>query len=91
MDSQSLAEGIEDLRRRFDAAGRDWTGIDVTFTNIDGGNPSNDDFNADAYTSGAEKLASVGVTWLQVSLPGDSLAHVLDTIERFSATVIRAR
>jgi probable F420-dependent oxidoreductase len=89
MDSvETLAQGIDDLRRRFDAAGRDWSGIDVTFTNADGGNPGVDDFNADAYLSGTEKLAAVGVTWLQVSLPGDSLAHVLDTIERFGTSVI---
>jgi probable F420-dependent oxidoreductase len=88
MDSESLAEGVDDLRRRFDAAGRDWSGIDVTFTNTEGGNPGDDDFNADAYLSGMEKLAAVGVTWLQVSLPGDSLAHVLDTIERFGTSVI---
>jgi probable F420-dependent oxidoreductase len=90
MDSESLAEGVDDLRRRFDAAGRDWSGIDVTFTNTEGGNPGDDAFNADAYLSGVEKLAAVGVTWLQVSLPGDSLAHVLDTIERFGTAVIRA-
>jgi probable F420-dependent oxidoreductase len=88
MDSESLAGDVDDLRRRFDAAGRDWSGIDVTFTNTEGGNPGDDDFNADAYLSGMEKLAAVGVTWLQVSLPGDSLAHVLDTIERFGTSVI---
>jgi probable F420-dependent oxidoreductase len=90
MDSGSLAERIEDLRRRLDAAGRDCSEIDVTFTNSDGGNPGDDDFNADAYLSGVEKLAAVGVTWLQVALPGDGLAHVLDSIERFGASVIRA-
>jgi probable F420-dependent oxidoreductase len=90
MDSESLAAGIDDLRRRFDAAAREWAGIDVTFTNHDGGNPGDDDFNADAYLSGVERLAAVGVTWLQVSLPGDSLAHLLDSIERFGTSVIRA-
>ena len=39
MDTGSLASGIEDLRRRFDAAGRDFADIDVTFTNVDGGSP----------------------------------------------------
>ena len=63
---ESLAEGIADLRRRCDAAGRDWSGIDITFTNIGGGSPGDDDFNADAYLSGLEKLAAVGVTWVQV-------------------------
>jgi probable F420-dependent oxidoreductase len=91
MDADSLAAGVEDLRRRFDAAGRDFSGIDVSFTNVDGGGPGDDDFNADAYLSGLEKLAAVGVTWVQVGLPGDSLAHVLETIERFGKSVIMAR
>jgi probable F420-dependent oxidoreductase len=90
MDSEALASGVEDLRRRFDSAGRDFTGIDVTFTNADGGSPGSDDFNADAYLAGLEKLAAVGVTWVQVGLPGDNLAHVLETIERFGSSVIKA-
>jgi probable F420-dependent oxidoreductase len=91
MDSDGLAIGVEDLRRRFDAAGRDYSGIDVSFTNVDGGSPGGDDFNADAYLAGLEKLAAVGVTWVQVGLSGDSLAHVLETIERFGKSVIQAR
>jgi probable F420-dependent oxidoreductase len=88
MDVDSLAAGVEDLRRRFDVAGRDFSNIDVTFTNADGGSLGDDAFNADAYLSGLEKLAAVGVTWVQVGLPGDSLAHALETIERFGKTVI---
>ncbi|KUI42502.1 LLM class F420-dependent oxidoreductase [Mycobacterium sp. IS-1590] len=88
MDVDALAAGVEDLRRRFDEAGRDWSRIDITFTNPDGGSPGGDDFNADAYLSGLEKLAGIGVTWVQVGLPGDSLAHVLETIERFGESVI---
>jgi probable F420-dependent oxidoreductase len=90
LDADGLAAGIDDLRRRFDEAGRDWSGIDITFTNADGGSPGSDDFNADAYLAGLEKLAAVGVTWVQVGLPGDSLAHVLDTIEQFGKSVITA-
>ena len=90
MDSEALAEGIDDLRRRFDSAGRDFTGIDITFTNADGCSPGSDDFNADAYLTGLEKLAAVGVTWVQVGMPGDSLAHVLETIDRFGSSVIKA-
>ncbi len=52
--------------------------------------PGSDDFNADAYLAGLEKLAAVGVTWVQVGLPGDDLAHVLETIERFGSSVIKA-
>jgi hypothetical protein len=87
---ERLAAGIEDLRRRFDAAGRDWSAIDVMFTNFDGGSPASDDFNADAYLTGLDKLAALGVTWVQVGLPGDSLAHTLETIDRFRALVIDA-
>jgi probable F420-dependent oxidoreductase len=88
MDSETVATGIDDLRRRCDAAGRDWSAIDVSFTNADGGSPGDDDFNADAYLAGLEKLAAVGVTWVQVGLPGDNLAHALETIERFGKSVI---
>ncbi|KUI19915.1 LLM class F420-dependent oxidoreductase [Mycobacterium lehmannii] len=88
MDVDALTSGVEDLRRRFDEAGRDWSRIDITFTNPDGGSPGGDDFNADAYLSGLEKLAGIGVTWVQVGLPGDSLARVLETIERFGESVI---
>jgi probable F420-dependent oxidoreductase len=87
---QSLGDGIADLRRRLDEAGRDWSRFDVVFTNFDGGSPAGDDFNADAYLTGMEKLAALGVTWLQVGLPGDSLAHAAETIERFQTLVIDA-
>ncbi|PIJ35373.1 LLM class F420-dependent oxidoreductase [Mycobacterium heckeshornense] len=87
---ERLAAGIDDLRRRLDAADRDWSAIDVAFSNFDGGSPASDDFNADAYLTGLDKLAALGVTWVQVGLPGDSLAHVLDTIDRFRALVIDA-
>lgn len=83
-----LAFGIDDLRRRFDAAGRDWSNVDITFTNRAGGNPGSPDFNADAYLDGLDTLASLGVTWLQVVLPGDSLAHVLEAIDQFGRLVI---
>jgi probable F420-dependent oxidoreductase len=88
MNSETLGGGIDDLRRRLEAAGRDPSAIDISFTNAEGGSPGAEDFNADAYLSGVEKLAALGVTWLQVGLPGDSLAHVLETIERFGSSVI---
>jgi probable F420-dependent oxidoreductase len=89
--SDQLAAGIDDLRRRIDAAGRDWSGIDVTWTNAEGGSPAKDDFNADAYLGGTENLAALGVTWLQVGVPGDSLAHAVEAIERFGSSVIHPR
>lgn len=87
---ERLGDTIADLRRRLEEAGRDWSEIDVVFNNFDGGSPAGDDFNADAYLTGVEKLAGFGVTWLQVGLPGDSLTHVTETIDRFRALVIDA-
>src|ERR1700739_3149316 len=85
-----LAAGMPDPRPRVDEAGRDWSKFAVAFTNFDGGNPADDDFNADAYLTGMAKLAELGVTWLQVGLPGDSVVHATDTIERFKTLVIDA-
>jgi probable F420-dependent oxidoreductase len=91
MDSvEALAEGIDDLRRRLDKAERDASKIDIVFGNLDGGSPSDDDFNADAYLAGLERLAKLGVNWVQVGLPGDSLAHALEVIDRFKTLVIDA-
>jgi hypothetical protein len=86
----SLAAGIDDLRRRIDDAGRDASKIDIVFTNLDGGSPTDDDFNAHAYLDGLERLAKLGVTWVQVALPGDSLAHALEVVDRFKTLVIDA-
>lgn len=89
MDSlDALGAGIDDLRRRCDAIDRDPSTLDVTFTNADGGAPSDDAFNADEFLSGVEKLAALGVTWVQVHVPGDSLAHTLEVIEKFGELVI---
>jgi hypothetical protein len=87
---QRLSAGIDDLRRRCDAAGRDSSAIDVTFSNFEGGSPADDSFNGDAYLDGLEKLAALGVTWVSVHLPGDSMAHALETLDRFRAQVIDA-
>ncbi|MEC4765199.1 LLM class F420-dependent oxidoreductase [Mycobacterium sherrisii] len=86
----TLAAGIDDLRRRCDAAGRDFAAVDITFTNFDGGSPTGDGFNADAYLDGLDRLAKLGVSWVSVHLPGDSMAHALETLDRFRTLVIDA-
>lgn len=91
MDSlAALAAGIADLNVKVEAAERDPASLDIVFNNFEGGNPGDDDFNVDAYLSGVEKLAALGVTWLHVTLPGDSLTHALETIESFGKSVIAA-
>ena len=47
MDSDSLGGGIDDLRRRLEAAGRDPSSVDISFTNTEGGSPADEAFNAD--------------------------------------------
>ncbi|PQE02540.1 LLM class F420-dependent oxidoreductase [Mycobacterium sp. EPG1] len=88
--TEHLVKGIDDLRRRLDDTGRDPAGIDITFTNGVGGTPGTDDFNADEFASGVDELERAGVTWIQVTVPGDSLAHTVEAIESFGETVIRA-
>ena len=85
-----LKAGIDDLHRRCEAVGRDPSALDVTFSNAAGGSPADDDFNADAFLDGSEKLAALGVTWIQVQVPGDSLAHAVEAVEKFGRLVIDA-
>lgn len=62
--------------------------IDVSFGTSVGGDPSRDDFDAGARLEALDELATLGVTWCGVGVPGDSL-HALETLERFGELVIR--
>lgn len=88
MDLDHLPEAIDDLRVRLDAAGRDPAAVDIAFGNPAGGDPATDAFDADAHVEGLDRLAALGVTWVQVGLPGDSLAHITDTLQRYGEQVI---
>jgi probable F420-dependent oxidoreductase len=83
-----LAEAIGDLRRRLDAAGRDPASVDIAFSNPAGGDPGSDAFDADAHLAGLDALAALGVTWVQVGVPGDSVGHALDALQRYGEQVI---
>jgi probable F420-dependent oxidoreductase len=77
MDSaEALANGVDDLRRRLEAAGRDPEGVDVCWS-APAGDPS-----------ALEELARIGVTWVQVPVPGDSVEHAVDAISRYGEEVI---
>jgi probable F420-dependent oxidoreductase len=88
LDRDSLPEAIDDLRTRLDAAGRDPSTVDIAFSNPAGGDPATDAFDADAHLEGLAALAALGVTWVQVGLPGDSLAHIVETLDRYGKQVI---
>ncbi len=89
-------ESVDDLRPMLDElwqfmeeAGRDPASIDVSFGSSAGGDPGRDTFDADAQLAAMEELAAIGVTWSGVGVPGDSLVHALETLERFGTSVIR--
>jgi probable F420-dependent oxidoreductase len=83
-----LAVLLDDLWRRVDAAGRDRSQIDVAFMTDAGGSPGDDDFDGAAQLEGIAELAELGVTWASITVPGDSLAHALEALERYGDQVI---
>ncbi len=85
---ERLVELIDDLRQRVEAADRDPATIDIAFSNLIGSNARGGSLNAVAELDGIVKLAESGVTWLQVPLPGDSLAHVIESIQQYGELVI---
>jgi probable F420-dependent oxidoreductase len=88
MDADAgLIQGIDDLRRRCDRAQRDFGTIDINFNGLRG-TPGTPEFNADAYLTEMSRLAALGVTGIQVSVPGDSLGHALEAIEEFGENVV---
>lgn len=85
---ERLATAIDDLHARLEAAGRDPASVDVTFSCAAGGDPALDGFDADAHLAGLADLAALGVTWVQVGVPGDSLDRAVETIRRYGEQVI---
>ena len=71
-----------------DAAGRTSDDIDVTFACLAGGDPSSDTFNADEHIEGLHALAALGVTWVQVGVPGDDIERAIATFDRYGELVI---
>lgn len=84
-----LAEMLDYLWQQVDEAGRDRSELDVSFGTPSGGSPSDPQFNADEHLAGLSELAGLGVTWSGVSVPGDSIAHAVETLERYGELVIK--
>jgi probable F420-dependent oxidoreductase len=85
---ERLAEAIDDLRRRLDGAGRDPATVDIAFGNFQGGSAGSDRFDPTAALEGLAQLESLGVTWVHVGLPGDSLTRALEAVEHYGEQVI---
>jgi probable F420-dependent oxidoreductase len=80
----TLVSAVNDLRRRLEAAGRDPGDVDVCFAAPPGGDPGE-------HLAGLASLARIGVTWVQVSVPGDSVEHAVETVQRYGEEIISAR
>jgi probable F420-dependent oxidoreductase len=85
-----LARMLDDLWQRVEMAGRDRAEIDVSFVTPVGGAPGCDGFEIDAHLTGLTDLASLGVTWNVIGIPGDSVEHAVETLYRYGEDVIRA-
>ncbi len=88
---EDLAVAVADLRRRLEARDRDPAEVDVCFSCFAGGSPAADDFDADAHLAGLEELAAIGVTWVQVGVPGDSPERAVEVMARYGELVIGPR
>jgi probable F420-dependent oxidoreductase len=91
-------ETVDDLRPMLDElwqfveeADRDPSEIDVAFGSNAGGSPGSDAFNPEAQLEAVAELAELGVTWSNISVPGDALEHAIEALQRFGETVIAHR
>lgn len=86
-----LAGMLEYLWRHVDEAGRDRSEIDVSFLLLDGGDPGSEAFDTDAHLTSLGAMAGHGVNWCSVNVPGDSVEHAVEAIERYGDQVIAHR
>jgi probable F420-dependent oxidoreductase len=88
-------EGLDDLTpmldhlwEQVDRAGRDPDEIDVAFTTGLGGHSGDEGYTVDEYLEQLDRMAKLGVTWNSTNVPGDSVDHAVEVIERFGTEVI---
>jgi probable F420-dependent oxidoreductase len=82
-----LARMLDDLWAHVATAGRDRTQIDVAFTTGLPG-PADGDFRAEQHRDTLDRMAAMGVTWTSTDIPGDSLDHAIEAVERYGREVI---
>ena len=85
---EDLSGLLDDLWRQAEATGRDPAELDVSFTTLAGGSPTDDDFNPEAHLEALVDLADLGVTWCSAPIPGDSLSRALEALHRYGESVI---
>ena len=89
--TEDLAEMLQYLWQQVDDAGRDRSEIDISFGTGAGGHPGRDGFDPGAKLEAIEELAALGVTWIDVWIPADSLDQSIEALEEFGETVIGGR
>lgn len=82
-----LAPMADDLRRRAEEVGRDPATIDIAFTTGEPG-PAEAGFRPDRHLAALGRMAALGVTWSSVTVPGDSLDHAIEALQRYGEEVI---
>jgi probable F420-dependent oxidoreductase len=85
---EDLTAMLDELWRFVDEAGRDRAEIDVSFGTPDGGDPASRAFDPAAHQQGLAHLRQLGVTWAGMGVPGDSLPHALEVLQKYGETVI---
>jgi probable F420-dependent oxidoreductase len=84
---EDLAPMIDHLHRCAEAEGRDPSTIDVAFTTGKPG-PASSQFSADDHLRTLEQMEGMGVTWNSIGVPGDSLEHAIESLQRYGEEVI---
>jgi len=82
-----LGPMLEHLWRQVDEAGRDPSSIDVAFTTGHPG-PADVGFDAGTHLETLDRMSAMGITWNSIGLPGDSLSHAIEVLERYGTEVI---
>jgi hypothetical protein len=82
-----LAPMIEHLHRCAETEGRDPSTLDVAFTTVKPG-PADSRFSPDDHLVTLERMTAMGVTWNSVGVPGLSLEHAIETLQRYGEEVI---
>ena len=85
---EDLGRYLDELWQYVDEAGRDRAAIDIHYHCDDGGSPGSEDFNGDATLAGLRELSDLGVTWCGVGVPGRSIDHAIESLERYGEAVI---
>jgi len=87
---EDLAQMLEYLWQQVDRAGRNRSEIDVCLGTSAGGSLGEGAFNADAHIAGLTELRALGVTWASATVPGDSINHATEALQRYGEEVIAA-